>query len=134
MRFFKLLFVIVTTLYVGTAMFLHGFSAWRDGETVVRHRGKTPFTAMSDGPFPITFATEVWGFMILGAAVALAGVAGIVRLIFIAPARQQEALARMDDFTLRDRRGEKIPVWAAMAIIGGVVAFFLYLAFRVRMA
>jgi hypothetical protein len=61
-------------------------------------------------------------------------VAGIVRLIFTTPARRQEALARMDDMTLRDRRGPEIPWWAAMAIIGGVVAFFLYLVFRVRMS
>lgn len=40
----------------------------------------------------------------------------------------------MDDMTLRDRRGPEIPWWAAMAIIGGVVAFFLYLVLRVRMS
>jgi hypothetical protein len=87
---------------------------------------------MADGPFPITFATEVWGLTIIGAAIALAGVAGIVRLIVTTPARRQEALARMDDMTLRDRRGPEIPWWGAMAVIGGVAAFFFYLAYRVH--
>jgi hypothetical protein len=82
LRFLKLFFVIVTTLSLGTWAFLHGFNAWRAGQVAVWRKGREPFVATVDGAFPITFATEVWGF--------------------------------------------------ALAIIGAVVAFFLYLGFRVH--
>lgn len=113
-------------------MFLHGFNAWRNGEIVVRHKGKEPFTAMAEGPFPISFATEVWGWMTIGAAFALLGVVGIVKFLISTPTQRQAALTRLDGVTLRDSRGEKIPWSAAIAVIGGVVAFFIYLAFRVH--
>ncbi|MGJ7535456.1 MULTISPECIES: hypothetical protein [unclassified Variovorax] len=61
MRFLKLFLCVAGALFTGAFMFLHGFNAWRNGEIVVRHKGKEPFTAMAEGPFPITFATEVWG-------------------------------------------------------------------------
>lgn len=72
-RFLKLFLCVAGALFTGAFMFLHGFNAWRNGEIVVRHKGKEPFTAMAEGPFPITFATEVWGWMTIGGSTRTIG-------------------------------------------------------------
>jgi hypothetical protein len=133
LRFLKLFFVIVTTLSLGTWAFLHGFEAWRAGQVVVWRKGREPFVATVDGAFPITFATEAWGWMIIGAAVALCGVAGIVKFLIDTPAQRQATLARSSAVSPRDHRSTDIPWRIALAIVGAVVAFFLYLGFRVHM-
>ncbi|WP_280808212.1 hypothetical protein [Variovorax boronicumulans] len=132
MRFLKLLLLIAATLSLGAFAFLYGFNAWRAGQVVVSRKGSEPFVATADGALPITFATEVWGWMILGAAVVLCGIAGIVKFIADAPEERRATLARLDAAPPRNHRGTDIPWSIALAIIGFIVAFFLYLGFRVH--
>jgi hypothetical protein len=130
LRILKFFFLIAAILSVGAFAFLHGFKAWRAGQVVVSRKGSEPFMATADGAFPITFATEVWGWMILGAAVALCGIAGIVKFIVDTPDQRRATLARLGSVPPRAHSDTDISWPAALAIIGAVIAFFLYLGFR----
>lgn len=132
LRILKLFFVIVTMFALGAFTFLHGLTAWRAGQVTVRRKGAEPFVATVDGAFPLTFATEVWGFMIIGAALVLLGVAMIVSLLLATPAERR---ARLDSTGAAPHRAssDMDMSWkTALAIIGAVVALFFYLAFRVH--
>lgn len=132
LRTLKFFFWIAATLLLGIFAFVQGFNEWRAGQAVVWRKGREPFIARADGDFPITFATEVWGWMILGAAVALCGIAGIVKFIVDTPDRRRATLARLSSAPPRHHSDTDISWPTALAIIGAVVAFFLYLGFRVH--
>lgn len=131
LRLFKLFFLIAATLFLGVFTFLYGFNAWRAGQIEVSRRGREPFVATADGAFPITFNMEVWGWMVIGTAIALCGLAGIVKFLINTPDQRRATLARLDAESFRDRSDTDIPWSIALAIVGAVVAFFLYLGFKV---
>lgn len=132
LRFLKLLVLIAGTLFLGAFAFLYGFNAWRAGQIVVSRRGREPFVASADGVFPITFNMEVWGWMIIGGAVALCGIAGIVRFLIKTPEQRRAMLTSLDGVSRRGHSDTDIPWSIGLAIVGAVVAFFLYLGFRVH--
>lgn len=133
LRFLKLFFLLAATLSLGVFAFLYGFNAWRAGQIVVTRRGREPFVASADGAFPLTFNMEVWGLMIIGGAVALCGIAGIVRFLIKTPDQRRAMLTSLDGVSLRDRSSDMDIPWSiGLAIVGAVVAFFLYLGFRVH--
>lgn len=132
LRILKLFIVIVATLALGAFTFLHVFTAWRAGQVTVRRKGAEPFVATVDGPFPLTFSTDVWGFMIIGAAVVLLGVAGIVSLLIATPAERRARLDRIGAAPHRASSDMDMSWKTALAIIGAVVALVFYLAFRVH--
>lgn len=132
LRILKLFIVIVATFALGAFAFLHGFTAWRAGQVTVRRMGAEPFVAAVDGAFPLTFATEVWGLMIIGAALVLLGVAGIVRFLVITPAQRRATLDRIGAAPHRASSDMDMSWKTALAIIGAVLAFCSYLAFRVH--
>ncbi|MES2250692.1 MAG: hypothetical protein V4645_25700 [Pseudomonadota bacterium] len=130
LRFLKLFFLLAATLSLGVFAFLHGFNAWRAGQIVVTRRGREPFVASADGAFPLTFNMEVWGLMIIGGAVALCGIAGVVKFLIHTPDQRRTMLTRMDGVSRRERSDMDIPWSIGLAIVGAVVAFFVYLGFR----
>ncbi|WP_395346014.1 hypothetical protein [Variovorax sp. UC122_21] len=132
LKIIKLVLVSLMTLGLGGAAFLHGFRGWRAGQVEVWRKGQAPFVATVDGALPITFTVEVWSWMIIGAGVFLLGVGIVIKFLFAARAERQAMLARMDDAFLRSSREEPIPRGVALAIIGAVVAFFVYLGFRIH--
>ncbi|MGJ7567188.1 hypothetical protein ACSFBM_25290 [Variovorax sp. GB1R11] len=132
LRILKLVFMIAATFALGAFAFLHGFTAWRAGQVTVRRRGAEPFVAAADGPFPLTFATEVWGLMIIGAAVVLLGVAMIVSLLIATPAERRARLDRIGAARHRASSDMDMSWKTALAIIGAVVALVFYLAFRIH--
>lgn len=132
LRFLKLFFMLAATLSLGAFTFLHGFNAWRAGQIVVTRRGREPFVASADGAFPITFSMGVWGLMIIGGAVALCGIAGIVRFLIKTTEQRRAMLTSLDGVSRRGHSDTDIPWSIGLAIVGAVVALFLYLGFRVH--
>ena len=76
--------------------------------------------------------TRLVEVVILGAAVALCGIAGIVKFIVDTPDQRRATLARLGRVPSRAHSDTDISWPTGLAIIGAVVAFFLYLGFRVH--
>jgi hypothetical protein len=131
-KMLKLWFVSLTMICLGGGAFLHGLSGWRSGQIELWRKGRKPIVVAADGALPMTFTIEVWSWMIIGAAAFLVGLVIIIKFLLGTGTARKAMLDRLGSAPLRASREDEIPWAVALAIIGAVVGFFVYLGISIH--
>lgn len=114
---------------LGMIVFLWGWEGWTSGEIMVHLKGRPAFLAAAGGPYPLTFWVTVWGYLLVGGLLSIAGPVMLLYLFLGPRERVEKGLVRAG-LTSPSAGSPTVPGWCVVLVLVGLLSFFGYVLVR----